>query len=50
MSFSRQLANVWISLAITLGGVSLAAPARAQETPVQSSAQLPAIVRVWVWR
>lgn len=42
MSFSRQLANVWITLAITVAGVSLAAPARAQETPVQSSAQLPA--------
>src|SRR5208337_326836 len=41
MSFSRQLSNVWISLVITLFGVSLAAPAHAQETPVQSSAQPP---------
>src|SRR5271157_1388372 len=41
MSFSRQLANPWISLVITLFGVSLAAPAHAQETPVQSSAQPP---------
>src|SRR5208337_3302378 len=42
MSFSRQLSNVWITLAITLVGVSLVAPARAQEAPVQSSAQVPA--------
>ena len=42
MSFSRHLANIWIPLAITLGGVSLAVPARAQETPVQSASQLHA--------
>jgi len=41
MSLSRQLTNVWVSLVIALFGVSLAGPAHAQETPVQSSAQPP---------